>query len=413
MATARLPQQCTIDALAKQLGQAGAFAGDWESLALFFPQKGFVHCSALTFLCAWGRQQLKTGRHLLFRGDKTTEQNLARLGLHEHLGLAYQGRSRQLAVERFVPLRLILNEQDVALPAKAIHDLILQHFENATDFLPAVDWAVSEILDNVLRHADATDPGAVYAEYFPHEHRLDIAICDLGRGIYASLGEAMALWSHGHAVTTALQRGVTRSEDIGQGNGLAGALEIVKKNRGGMLLWTGDVVYRVEGGQEKGFVQIPEIPGTGVGFSLDTRNPVDLTDTWIASASMNPFVDDKAARFENVSPIDVASECSNTGTRAPAQRLRVEILHRLSAHGGPVTLNFTSVTSASSSFLDELLGRLAYELGPHGFREKVKVTGLSGLIVSMANVVINQRLGDHDPSAGRQGTAESSTQGEP
>ena len=128
---------------------------------------------------------------------------------------------------------------------------------------------------------------------------------------------------------------------------------------------------------------------------------------------MNPFVDDKAARFENASPINVALECSNTGTRAPAQRLRVEILHRLSEHGGPVTLNFTSVTSASSSFLDELLGRLAYELGPNGFREKVKVTGLSGLIVSMANVVINQRMGDHDPAAGRQGTAESSTQGEP
>jgi len=40
--------------LAKQLGEAGAFDGDWESLALFFPQKAVIHCSALTFLCAWG-----------------------------------------------------------------------------------------------------------------------------------------------------------------------------------------------------------------------------------------------------------------------------------------------------------------------------------------------------------------------
>ena len=139
MAPARLPRHCTIEALAQQLGQAGAFDGDWESLVLFFPPKGFIHCSALTFLCAWGRQQHKAGRHLLFRGDKTTQQNLARLGLHEHLGLAYQEGRRQHAVEHFVPLRLILNERDVALPAKAIHDLVLQHFENATDFLPAVD----------------------------------------------------------------------------------------------------------------------------------------------------------------------------------------------------------------------------------------------------------------------------------
>jgi hypothetical protein len=367
MAPTRLPQHCTIDALAKQLGQVGAFGGDWESQALFFPQKAHIHCSALTFLCAWGRQQHRAGRRLLFSGDKATQQNLARLGLQEHLGLAYEQRRRQLDVEHFVPLRLILNEQDVALPTQAIHNLVRHHFENATDFLPAVDWAVSEILDNVLRHADATEPGAVYAEYFPKEHRLDIAICDLGRGIYASLGEAMALWSHGHAVTTALQRGVTRSEDIGQGNGLAGVLEIVKKNHGGMLLWTGDAVYRIERGQEKGFVQIPEIPGTGISFSLDTRNPVDLTDTWIASASVNPLVNDNAARFENASPINVGSECPHTGTRAPAQRLRVHILGRLGEQGEPVTLNFTGVTSASSSFLDELLGRLAYELGRDGF----------------------------------------------
>jgi hypothetical protein len=90
----------------------------------------------------------------------------------------------------------------------------------------------------------------------------------------------------------------------------------------------------------------------------------------------------------------------------------VHILHRLSEQGGPVTLNFTGVTSASSSFLDELLGRLAYELGRDGFREKVKLTGLSGLIASMANVVINQRLGDNDPSTSRQGTAASSPQGD-
>jgi STAS-like domain of unknown function (DUF4325) len=413
MAPVRLPQHCTIDALAKQLGQAGAFGGDWESQALFFPQKANIHCSALTFLCAWGRQQHRAGHRLLFRGNEATQQNLARLGLQEHLGLAYEKRRRQREVEHFVPLRLILNEQDIVLPAQAIHDLIRHHFENATDFLPAVDWAVSEILDNVLRHADATEPGAIYAEYFPREHRLDIAICDLGRGIYASLGEAMALWSHGHAVTTALRRGVTRSEDIGQGNGLAGVLEIVTKNHGGMLLWTGDVVYRVDRGEEKGFVQIPEIPGTGVSFSLDTWHPVDLTDTWIASTGVSPLVDDNTARFETTSPINIASECSHTGTRAPAQRLRLHILHRLSEQGGPVTLNFTGVTSASSSFLDELLGRLAYELGRDGFREKVKLTGLSGLIVSMANVVINQRLGDNDPSAGRQGTAASSPQGEP
>ena len=88
----------------------------------------------------------------------------------------------------------------------------------------------------------------------------------------------MALWSHGHAVTTALRRGATRSEDIGQGNGLAGTLEIVKKNQGDMWLWTGNVVFRVERGDEKGFVEIPELPGTGVSF-LWIRGTLSISQT--------------------------------------------------------------------------------------------------------------------------------------
>jgi hypothetical protein len=93
MATARLPRQCTIDMLAKQLDGTGAFDGDWESQALFFPQNAVIRCSALTFLCAWGRQHQRIGRWLLLRGDKATQRNLARLDLHKHLGLTYQAES--------------------------------------------------------------------------------------------------------------------------------------------------------------------------------------------------------------------------------------------------------------------------------------------------------------------------------
>jgi len=50
MAPARRPRHYTIDTLAKQLGQVGAFDGDRESLALFFPQKAVIHGSALTIL---------------------------------------------------------------------------------------------------------------------------------------------------------------------------------------------------------------------------------------------------------------------------------------------------------------------------------------------------------------------------
>src|SRR4051794_9007334 len=116
------------------------------------------------------------------------------------------GKIRPLPTITVVPLRLISDEHDTISAAAEIGRLVEQHFDNAASFLPALRWAVNEILDNVLRHADATEPGAVYCEYFPREHRLDVAICDVGRGIFASLGATAYLYSHGHAITQAVRR---------------------------------------------------------------------------------------------------------------------------------------------------------------------------------------------------------------
>jgi anti-anti-sigma regulatory factor len=78
--------------------------------------------------------------------------------------------------------------------------------------------------------------------------------------------------------------------------------------------------------------------------------------------------------------------------RGPAQRLRERVLLRLAQQTAPVRIDFEGVASASSSFLDELLGRLANQLGLTAFRQRIRVTGLSETLSRMANVVINQRL---------------------
>lgn len=412
MATAELPKVCGIDGLAKALAATGFLNGQSDSAVLFVPEHGVIQCSALTFLCAWGRQQRRQGRELLIRGSEAALRQLMRLDLYEHLGLAYQKEVQSPLDNPVVPLRLISNEQDMPAAAGEIYRLVERHFDNAPSFLPALQWAVGEITDNVLRHADAADPGAVYSEYLPREHRLDVAICDLGRGIYASLGETTFLYSHGHAITQAVRRGVTRSTDIGQGNGLAGVLEIVRKNGGDLQIWTGDALYRVVRGDIKGFVQMPTVPGTGVAFSLDTRVPVDLRDTWIAgrgaaflpaqaghaataldsAASVGAETTGSISESTHGRIIGVARECDNTVMRGPAQRLRDRISRELLEYSSPLTLDFSAVQDATSSFLDELLGRLAREMGSDLFHKRLVIGGMSELIERMANVVIQQRL---------------------
>ncbi len=283
-----------------------------------------------------------------------------------------------------------------------ICDLVLHQFDDARTFLPALEWAANEIVDNVLLHADSPVPGAVCAQFFPKDRRLDVAISDVGRGILASLSESRRLWGHGDAITTALQRGVNRNPQIGQGNGMAGALEILRRNRGRFRVWSGDVIYRLDAGEERGFEAIPLVPGTGVLLSLDTSQPVDLTQTWIAGGDWS-YLNAEAERVSVAGGIDVARECAHTGSRAPARALRRKIQALLPDMQGRLILDFGGVKSVSSSFADELLGRLAAELGQDAFVARMDVAGMNATVRGIANAVIEQRLRSAAEPNGRGG----------
>jgi hypothetical protein len=62
----------------------------------------------------------------------------------------------------------------------------------------------------------------------------------------------------------------------------------------------------------------------------------------------------------------------------------------------PIVLDFADVKSPSSSFLDELLGRLAYKLGEQAFRRKIHIVNMTDRIRRMSDVVIGQRLKRND-----------------
>lgn len=399
MRTASVPRYFRAGALVHALHDAGALQGDWTELAIDIPDSGRTDCSAMAFLCAWGLLQARAGRRLHLQGDAGVVAYLARMDLHAHLGLPYKDVVRYTEAGRFIPLKCITGEDDVPAAVYAVCDLVAHRLDDARSFVPALEWALYEIIDNILIHAQAEVPGVLCAQYLPHQHRLDVAICDMGQGIKASLGSSRTLASHGEAVTMALQRGVTRDTSVGQGNGLAGALEITRRNHGSFRVWSGDAVYRLKRGEDAGVRAIPAVPGTGVLFSLDTRHPVDLTETWIAGngkSCIDSMFLASAAADAGERGIDVAGECVSTGSRPPATGLRRKILALLPDMEEPLVLDFTRVPRASSSFLDELLGRLAQALGLQEFERRVRITGMDPLVHRLANVVIAQRLNGLD-----------------
>jgi hypothetical protein len=148
-------------------------------------------------------------------------------------------------------------------------------------------------------------------------------------------------------------------------------------------------------GAEQPMSTVPRLPGTGLLLALDPRNPVDLRQTFIRSPDFT-YVDAEATRIGE-GGLRIVDASSFFGARPPATRIRRKVLALLPEIEGPLVLDFTGVRAASSSFLDELLGRLADELGPSVFAERIAVVGLSDALRDMANVVIHQRLSARAP----------------
>ena len=396
-----LPANAAIHQAVAAIHAAGALHPNDDTLFLSFAD--IPSMDVLAFLGAWGLMARGEGTTIKLRGEAKALMVLQQLGFHQLLDIPPSSSNPALQPSKasaigVLPLSPIATEDQQFQAVDAICAIALAAIDNASAFIPALEWLSNEILGNILTHAAAETPGVVCAQYRPKQQRFDIGICDMGRGLLGSLQPTFPeVRSYGLAIDKAIERGVTRDPAIGQGNGMAGSYEIVRLNGGTYQIWTGDVVYELNKGKRRpGFQAMPPVLGTGVMFSLDTSKPVDLASTWIASATGAEclFLNTQTEAASD-GGLNVAAECLHTGGRQPAKLLRRKIQGLLPAMDGePLILDFSGVKSAASSFLDELLGRLAAE-DPRGqaiFDGPVRIQGMNPTVQAMANVVVAQRL---------------------
>ncbi|MGK5093227.1 STAS-like domain-containing protein [Deltaproteobacteria bacterium TL4] len=398
MASLQLPHPCSAKDLIQSLIENDMITGEWEKLVIQIPSPCFITTGALAFLCSWGLLQRNQNKTFTAVGDPNSLRYCSRIDLLKHLNIPFEETfERHEERGRFIPLKLIETQEDVCRVVNQICELVISQFENGRTFLPAMEWAVNEVIDNISIHSQSKTPGAVCAQYFTERQRLDIGICDMGIGIKASLSESPHVqpWdSHGSAISKALCRGITRNKAVGQGNGLAGTREITVANGGNFDLWTGNALNRIQLGKDKGFsVFAQEIQGTGIQLQMFTNRPVNLKDTFIEDSGVN-YLENIAWKIEE-GGLKIKEECIHTGGREPAKRLRLKILNLLPDMEEVLRLDFTGIESTSSSFLDELLSRLIMEIGHKVFLKKIQIIHASQPIIDMANVVIHQRVEDH------------------
>ena len=393
-----LPESGELDHLLCDIDNLTRENPSWDRLNLNMNQESFLNPILVAFLTTWCLYQQRAGKVVELSGAPGPLAYLERINFQNILGLESKSRNRRPEAGRFTTLNLIADqESDVPKAVNQICDLVLHQFDNAGEFLPALEWAVNEVIDNIAVHSESPVPGVVHAQLYWRRGTLEIGIADHGIGIRKSLTNGAGGYqpsSDANAIETALERGVTRDSEIGQGNGLAGCREILTRNSGEMLICSGASRFLLSQHSEE-FGSNSPLFGTAVRLSFDLKNPVDLTDCWIGHPAWT-FIESEAERIEGKG-VSIVEECAHTGGRAPARRLRRKIETLLPEMSGPLAIDFQGIDSASSSFLDELLGRLLKNLGKDSFKEKIRIHSLREELVGMSNVVVEQRL--HGESA--------------
>lgn len=290
----------------------------------------------------------------------------------------------------------------------------LRHFSRAFPFrkgvLDGLEWAINEVADNVLIHSGGAT-GWFQLSQQPNKGLIEFVVADCGRGILNSLREGhLELKSDTDALRKAVERGVTRDTNVGQGNGLAGTLRIAMAAGGYVNIYSGAGLLRYiqwKSGPGLNHSGMPHrsmaanlyvdyatyLQGTVVTITLPTMKEIDVAHAlWGRSATSmfeNQYLSDSGESII----FKVADEANGFGNRPSARPLRIAVENLLEQFPEKrLSIDFSDVSIVSASFADEFVARLAKSIGIATFFQKVSLAGTNDFVRRTLDAVIEQRL---------------------
>lgn len=310
-------------------------------------------------------------------------------------------RRRGLPATRF----LSASEQKTAVDAVMSNALeSLEHFSR--DDLKALEWATNEITDNVLVHSGSAAGGIVQFTVFPRDRRVEIAIADGGVGIPSSIRSAHpAITSDGDALDRAIREGVTNG--AGQGNGLFGSYRISAVSESYFKIISGNAFLDYEERFGLSVTHQP-IPYSGcvvvAGIKLDNKR---LLEEALRFGGKN---DDGAFDYIEACYEDEGSnlvfhlfqESPSVGSRVAGRPVRVKLINLLEASPlAKIIVDMDRVPLMSSSFADEVFGRLVVALGPIKFMSRFRFRNMTDTARQLLDRAIEQRFRDDEVPVAR------------
>ena len=257
--------------------------------------------------------------------------------------------------------------------------------------LKSFEWAFSEILDNVLTHSGA---GYGYFEVtWGMSGKVSFTVCDCGVGIPKNIRNAFKEVNSDHdALAKAIEKGITSTRE-GQGNGLAGTINIVHSASGSLTINSGFGTLNIKDQEITSRRLAIPFRGTFVNFMLPSNTEVDFEKALWGFDAYSFIEYNFDSNDGDGLTFRLKDHGERFGNRPTGKALRNMLLNILAAHPNrKVTVDFEGVEVISSSFGDEFLGKIASEKGIVYFTQAINLRGLSTFIAGILNHVIAQRL---------------------
>ena len=260
-----------------------------------------------------------------------------------------------------------------------------------------MEWCLNETMDNVLQHSCA-EYGYIMGQLHKSNQRFSVCIFDTGIGIYNSLKHSRySPPTPLDAITLALQEKITRDENIGQGNGLWGLSQLISDAHG--IIKVCSCGARYERDQEgiistlkQGDFNLGEENGTTlIDFQLDYSREIDVAKALNGHQLVDLWLEDREADNGDII-ISVADQSHGTGTRKAAEKLRTLVLNITLSEKKKVVLDFSGVNLISSSYADELVGKIISQYGFSFFISRFEIVNLSATDATILNHSVQLRM---------------------
>jgi len=272
---------------------------------------------------------------------------------------------------------------------------VLSEFDR--DHLKAMEWSLNEITDNVINHAQSPIGGLLQITNFGREQKsIEFCVCDAGIGIPTSLRSGHnEIRTDQEALDKAIREGVTRDKRVGQGNGLYGSWRITQISGGSFEIHAGNA--SLSSWPDTVHVRNETIPvmGSLVVARISYGKALALEEALRFGGNAHDPVDHVQLAYEEdeegrvVFPL--AREAQGFGSRAAAMPVRQKLKNLIRICGGKrVTVDFSDVALVSSSFADEVFGKLFVELGPLEFMKAIEFRKVDSTIQGLINRSIEQ-----------------------